>query len=213
MAKFVNGILGGFSGKVGTVIGACWNGIDYMRGLAASITNPRTPAQLEQRAKFSLIITFLRSLTAFLRIGFKSAAQKMSAFNAAMAYNVKNAITGIYPALAIDYTKIVVSRGNLAGVLNPGLVSNVAGKVDFTWDDNSYEPNAMDDDQIFLVVHEPISGRSATLVGGATRQAGSDSITLPDVFSGFQVECWLGFTNADESEVSDSIYGGKVSVA
>ncbi|HET6556446.1 MAG TPA: DUF6266 family protein [Prolixibacteraceae bacterium] len=44
MATFVNGILGGFSGKVGTVIGACWKGIDYMRGLATSITNSRTAA-------------------------------------------------------------------------------------------------------------------------------------------------------------------------
>ena len=31
MGKIKQGILGGFKGKVGTVIGSSWNGISYMR--------------------------------------------------------------------------------------------------------------------------------------------------------------------------------------
>lgn len=213
MAKLVNGILGGFSGKVGTVVGACWKGIDYMRSLAASITNPKTQGQLEQRAKFTLIITFLRSLTAFLRIGFRSAALKMSAFNAAMAYNVKNAVKGIYPNYEIDYTKVLLAQGPLAGALNPSAVSVVAGKVDFTWEDNSDQPNAMQDDPTFLVVYDPISKHAVTVVGETTRQSGAGSITLPDYMTGRQVYCYLGFTNANKSEVSDSAYISAIAVA
>ena len=52
MGKIKQGILGGFKGKVGTVIGASWNGIAYMRGLAQSHKNPKTAAQLKQRAFF-----------------------------------------------------------------------------------------------------------------------------------------------------------------
>ena len=52
MGKIKQGILGGFKGKVGTVIGASWNGIAYMRGLAQSVKNPKTAAQLQQRAYF-----------------------------------------------------------------------------------------------------------------------------------------------------------------
>jgi len=52
MGKIKQGILGGFKGKVGTVIGASWNGIAYMRGLAQSVKNPKTAAQLTQRAFF-----------------------------------------------------------------------------------------------------------------------------------------------------------------
>ena len=44
MGTISKGILGGFSGKVGTVIGGNWKGIDYMRSKAASVSNPRTPA-------------------------------------------------------------------------------------------------------------------------------------------------------------------------
>ena len=52
MGKIKQGILGGFKGKVGTVIGASWNGISYMRGLAQSHKNPKTAAQLKQRSFF-----------------------------------------------------------------------------------------------------------------------------------------------------------------
>ncbi len=52
MGKIKQGILGGFKGKVGTVIGVSWNGISYMRGLAQSVKNPKTAAQLQQRAFF-----------------------------------------------------------------------------------------------------------------------------------------------------------------
>lgn len=213
MAKFVNGILGGFSGKVGTVIGACWKGIDYMRALATSITNPRTPAQLEQRAKFSLVIAFLRPLTAFLRIGFRSAALKMSAFNAAMAYNVKNAVSGIYPDYSLDYTKVRVTQGNLTGALNPLAESVVAGTVAFTWEDNSIGGNAVADDKVVLLAYNPAKGQAVSAIGNMTRADEAQTLDLPDSFSGDHVECYISFTDASESAISDSLYVGRILVA
>ncbi|WP_262249124.1 DUF6266 family protein, partial [Parapedobacter soli] len=45
MAKFINGANGTFSGKVGSVIGASWRGIHYLRGLAKKSNVPATEAQ------------------------------------------------------------------------------------------------------------------------------------------------------------------------
>ena len=42
MGKISQGILGGFSGKVGNVVGGNWKGIDYMRVRPASVANPQT---------------------------------------------------------------------------------------------------------------------------------------------------------------------------
>ena len=56
MGKIKQGILGGFRGKVGTVIGASWNGISYMRGLAQSHKNPKTAEQTKQRAFFKEVL-------------------------------------------------------------------------------------------------------------------------------------------------------------
>ena len=76
MGKISQGVLGGFSGKVGNVVGGSWKGIDYMRIKPASVTNPRTAAQVDQRSKFSIVLNFLQPMTEFLRVGFKLYAKK-----------------------------------------------------------------------------------------------------------------------------------------
>ena len=63
MGKIKQGILGGFKGKVGTVIGASWNGISYMRGIAQSHKNPKTAGQLAQRAFFKELQGLVGQLT------------------------------------------------------------------------------------------------------------------------------------------------------
>ena len=84
MGTIKQGILGGFSGKVGTVVGSSWKGISYMRGQAQSVKNPRTAKQMAQRDKFSLALSFIRPIQSFIQVGFKTYAQKQSEFNAAM---------------------------------------------------------------------------------------------------------------------------------
>ena len=64
MGKIKQGILGGFKGKVGTVIGSSWNGIAYMRGLPQSQKDPKTTAQLSQRSFFREIQRLVGQLSA-----------------------------------------------------------------------------------------------------------------------------------------------------
>ena len=59
MGTFKQGIYGGYSGKVGNVVGGSWKGIDYMRILPTSVANPQTDAQLTQRQKFSVTMHYL----------------------------------------------------------------------------------------------------------------------------------------------------------
>ena len=72
MGTIKQGILGGFSGKVGTVIGSSWKGISYMRGQAPHVKNPRTAGQVNQRLKFNLALNFLQPNVPYIRIGYKS---------------------------------------------------------------------------------------------------------------------------------------------
>ncbi len=71
MGNIKQGILGGFSGKVGTVVGSNWKGISYMRAIAPSIRDARTAKQLAQREKFKLVLGFLRSVQSYVRVGFR----------------------------------------------------------------------------------------------------------------------------------------------
>ena len=67
MGTHKRGILGNFSGKVGTVIGSTWRGIWVMRGLTGREKGKPNPAQQQQQAKFSLMVKFLQPLSSLLR--------------------------------------------------------------------------------------------------------------------------------------------------
>jgi hypothetical protein len=71
-------------------------------------------------------------MTQFLRTGFRRFAVKMTGINAAVSYNLQNALTGVYPGYAIDYAKALVTRGNLALALNQAATAGAAGTVVFT---------------------------------------------------------------------------------
>ncbi len=62
MRTIKQGILGGFSGKVGTFVGGNWKGIFYMRSLAQNVKNPRTDAQMNQHSRFALAMAFLKPI-------------------------------------------------------------------------------------------------------------------------------------------------------
>jgi len=213
MAKLVDGVLGGFRGKVGTVVGNIWKGIATMRVHVASISNPQTAAQLEQRAKFALMVKFLKPMTDFLRTTFKKFAIKQTAFNAAVSYNLLNAITGVYPDYEVDYSKVLVSMGSLPGVLNPEVTSTTAGEVKFTWQDNTGGPYAKATDKAALCVYNPAKGYATDLIGGNTRTGGSQSVTLPANWSGDEVQCFIAFANANGSVYSNSAFVGGIIVS
>ncbi len=62
MGTISQGILGGVSGKVGNVVGGNWKGIDYLRIMPASVANPQTEAQMDQRSKFVTVLNFFNRL-------------------------------------------------------------------------------------------------------------------------------------------------------
>ena len=212
MGRIKQGILSGFSGKVGPVIGASWKGITYMRGIAQSIANPQTAGQLDVRAKFSLIAAFCQPVSQFLQASFKAYAVRMTGINAAFAYNIQNAVTGAYPNYAVDYPNALVARGSLAGALNQAAASTVAGTAVFTWDDNSGEIGASAIDKTMLLVINPVKKQAVSVSQLAERADGTQTITLPSSFSGDLVQCYINFIDA-AGEVSNSAFAGAVTIA
>ena len=213
MGKISQGILGGFSGKVGNVIGASWKGIDYMRIKPSSVANPRTPGQLDQRSKFATVLRFLQPMTDFLRVGFRLYAIKMTQFNNAMSYNLNNAVTGLYPNYMIDYANALVSRGNLTGAFNAAASSPAAGSVEITWNDNSGSGSALATDRALIVLLNTQRQEAMFTTQGPDRSVGSETISVPAEYSGEDVEAFLGFISEDGTRVANSVYLGSVTVA
>jgi hypothetical protein len=55
MGTIKQGILGGFSGKVGSVVGSSWKGIAVMKSMPLSVANPKTTSQVNNRTRFSVV--------------------------------------------------------------------------------------------------------------------------------------------------------------
>lgn len=212
MARINLGILGGFSGKVGNVVGGAWKGIDYMRAKASSVANPRTVGQMNQRTRFSTILGFLKPITPFLRVGFKLFAVKQTAFNSAMSYNLANAIIGEYPDISVDLTSALVSRGNLTPIANADATIQ-DGTAQITWDDNTGSGSAKANDKLLLVVYNSMKGEATFETAGPDRSAGTFEIPLPANWVGDDVDVYAGFISFDGKEVANSVYLGQKTVA
>lgn len=204
MGTIKQGILGGFSGKVGTVIGSSWKGISYMRGRAQSVKNPRTEGQMVQRSKFTLTLNFLKPITTYIRLSFKVYANKQTAFNAAMSYTVKNAIAGDFPDYALDFSRALVSRGNLTQPMNAH-ATMASGNVNIGWNDNSGQGDAQATDVAMPLAFNVDKGEAVFNTAAAT-------LAFPADWMGDTVELYIGFASADGINVANSIYLGNHAV-
>ncbi|KAA9041453.1 hypothetical protein FW778_05360 [Ginsengibacter hankyongi] len=212
MGTINKGILGGFSGKVGTVIGGTWKGINYMRSQASRRNFNASQKQLEQQLKFGLIMRFLQPMAGLLNISFRDFAIKMTGINNAFGYNIKNAITGMYPSFTIDYSLALVSRGDLPNVLGPAVTAGAGSLVTFSWTDNSGVGTAKATDQAILVAYCPLQKQAIyTTVGGLRSDLAGELNLLP--FSGLAVETYIGFIAEDGKSVATSIFTGEVTVS
>ena len=211
MGTIQKGILGGFSGKVGNVVGASWKGIDYMRSMASRRSFTATQKQKEQQLKFALIARFQQPMANLLAISFQSYAVKMTGGNSAMGYNLRNGISGVYPDFAIDFSKILVSRGAMPNALNPVVAAAAAGIVNFTWVNNAGVGKAQDSDLSILVAHCPEMQQSIYTDAGPDRSAEAGALDL-SAFSGKQVQTWIGFISETGREAATSIFTGKITV-
>jgi hypothetical protein len=212
MARFNKGVLGGFSGKVGPVVGGSWNGIDYIRSLPTIKKNRQFSEEQDiQRAKFSAAANFLKALQPLLMTTFKD-GNKMTGHNAALSYTLKNAVVGVYPDISIDYSLTQVARGTLPNAITPAAVSADAEKIRFSWGDNTGVGTAKPTDKVILVAYHPASLTPVYTMGAAKRSDGTAQLALPGM-SGKEVETWIAFMSEKGKDVSSSVYTGRITVS
>lgn len=212
MGTIKQGILGGFSGKVGTVVGSSWKGLSYMRGQAQSVKNPRTAKQMAQRDKFALALSFIRPIQSFIKVGFKTYAVHQSEFNAAMSYTLKNAIKGTYPSFTIDFAQAMVSRGSLAKPLNIQKQNN-DNEIAVSWQDNSGTANALDTDFAMIMAYNADKQEAVYDMTSTCRGDEGSSLRYPSDWVGDTVHVYLAFVSEDGTLVSDSEYVGSMTIA
>jgi len=211
MGTIENGIMGAFSGKVGPVVGSSWKGISVIKGRPPGKRGRSSEAQLKQMAKLKLMTPFVSPITGLLNKTYENVTFRMSCFNKALSYNMRNAVTGDYPAFRINYPRVVLGVGDLLNPENVSARSDAEGQISINWKDNSGEGSARATDQAFVAVFCEVLGQWTTSTRGPQRNAGSYTLDVA-VFSGKAVQTYIGFLAADAQFVSTSVYAGEVNI-
>ena len=208
MGTIKQGVLGGFSGKVGTIIGASWKGTAYMRGQATHVKNPRTAAQIAQRTKMEFVRNFLQPAAEFINLGFRDVAKHQSPLNYAASQMMRNAIYGDYPDYSPIYSKLKWSHGLLTPPVVETVYANYNG-IDFLWQDNSGSGNAKADDISMVVVCNAEKKELKYFMNGYTRSETTTHREFPNEWVGNHIHVYITMRSADGKLISNSHYCGE----
>jgi hypothetical protein len=211
MAKYQNGILGSFSGKVGNVVGSSWNGIPVIRSKPSRKQGGNSLLQEQQRAKFLLMTKFLRPLTELFNQTYRRSAVGMTCFNKAFSEN-RNALTGDYPTLGIDYPRILLSKGKLPLGEPPALSSPGKGKLLLTWKTGDGINRELTKGAAFIAAYNETFSRWIFELF-ETVDRSSSCILDADLFAGMEVQTWVGFIARGGGMISESRYMGVIRVS
>lgn len=212
MAIVQNPITGRSRGKFATAVFSKQFGKNTMRSKPIQVSNPRTPKQLEQRAKFSLMVELSRMFLPFINTSFTQVAVGMSEFNMFMKTNIRNVITGSYPDYTIDFSKLIVAKGTLTGVENGTATAAAGHLLNLTWDDNSGIADALATDIAMVLAINFDKGAVAQDLSTKTRTDGSLALTVPADWVGDKAYVYIAFMSEDGYKISDSSYLGEKTI-
>jgi hypothetical protein len=215
MGKIPDGIFGGFSGRVGRVVGYQWRGEDLLR--RAPRKRPKgsgTEKQLKQRDKFAMVMGFLTPIQDVVGVYFGNKYKSKSRFNLAMSYNLTNAVVEVPPSsFALDFPKVLLTKGGLRGMESGAVVVQPGRILELNWVDNSGQGSAAADDLVLVIVYSPVQELFQVYDPAALRGEATVQLTLPTYFSGDEVQVWASMISADRKVAAMSSYLGSAIVS
>lgn len=208
MGTIEKGYLGGFKGILGTAVGSKWKGKSVVKSRPPrKRTKPSTQPQLEQQAKFALIIAFLKPIRTLLNLTYKkSAAADMSGHNMAFSKN-KDAVAGVFPDFAIDYAKVLLSEGSLLNADAPAAASTAAGKLVFTWTDNSDGENELISDMVFVAAYNEEKKTLDTKTTGCRAKCGNLYFGRSNIQRETGTNLYRVYVGRPQKNFRQSVYG------
>ena len=201
MAKINQGVLGGFSGTIGPVIGYQWRGRWCMRTKPRTVLNPRTEAQQAHRMVFRDMVQLAGQMKEALRQGLHTASleAQMTECNLFVKLNKECFGEG-----GVDYEGLVVSKGSVAPVDFKEARRDEHGAIHVRFERNPQHMRANAYDEVYLFVYCP-AHRRGILSLPVHRHTKTLSLSLPTEWEGLPVHCY-GFVTDYAQRASNSSY-------
>jgi hypothetical protein len=212
MAKVCIGILDGFVGKVGTVVGSFWKGIPVMRAYKRLVSDRNNEAQQLVRTRFAAIGSLAGAFLSAIRIGLYQVARRNRVTEGDI-FVKKNwsCIHAEAPGSAtIDYGDLVIAIGNLpeAGFGTASFATPLSVSVPMS--DTSEQVGADSHDLVYLFVYDP--AKKAGVMGDVKVRADENIVAeVPAYWNGDKVHVWgfaVGAGPNNKGEISNSRYIG-----
>ena len=213
MGKLINGLFGGFHGRVGNLVGYTLKGKHVIRTIGRSC-KPLTPARKANCEKMKVVNEILKPSLHAIRAGFRLAVvgTDRNEYNEAVSYNKKNAIQGVYPNISLDYSKVLMSVGTLPVALNPGISQNGV-EITFTWEKSSIPVSEYHTDRAMLVLYFPDIKETCCELVGAKRVEGKDVIVIGPGHINQRMEAYISFAKDNGRAVSNSVHVGSLNTS
>jgi hypothetical protein len=209
VGKIKTGILGGFQGKVGTVIGSTWRGESIMRALPKTAAKAPTESQRIQRLKFKAVSEFLNPLRSTLSTYFGNDTGVKSKYNMATSYHITNAVEITGAGTQILYPRVLVAKGTLFGFQNL-TTTHSETVITLNWEDNTVFGNARAEDTVNVVCYIEEVNTFYVFESIANRDGLTASVTLPQNFLGYNVEVYAFLYDKVSKTSSNSVYLGNI---
>lgn len=211
MARMLQGILGGLSGKIGNVVGSSWKGIPVLKTLPLSVANPKTAKQQAQRGAMASSVAFSKAiLVAVIKPLWDRFAQQQSGYNAWISSNIDKFDT----AGLNDAEGMTISEGSLTpAAINTAVATGGTATVDVNWTDNSGTGSAVATDSAYAVAFNATTGVIGQIAAVSSREDESTTIIMPaDMVAGDEIVVWLAFRRADGTLVSNTSFDATAAV-
>jgi len=212
MAKVLNGIAMGFSGSVGNVIFKKQpDGSTNVSQKPAPSDKPFTPKQLSAQQDTALAVGFIKPIKTFIETSFElqGKLEKRNANNTLFSLIRLSCLTGVYPERKVDFSKILVSKGEMPVPENAAVSLNEFGVL-FTWDSEAKAPGIHYSDRVMLMAYLPDLKQAKFELSGAQRNEGSDLLSLSGIAHGYTTEIFISFMADDRKSISNSVYLGQL---
>ena len=217
MGKVQQGILDGFIGKVGTVVGSFWKGKPVMRAYKRQIHDAHSEAQELVRTRFGAINSLSGAFLSAIRIGlFEVARRKRTTEGNIFVHENWGCVHADTPGAAtVDYTELVIAKGHLPEAQFGAASFADPLSVEVPMTDSSDVIGADPRDKVYLFVYSPEAG--AGMLGDVKVRADeSIACTVPAYWNGHRVHVWgfaIGAGPDNEGVISNSRYLGSGTIS
>ena len=205
MARQTDGILGGFNGKVGTVVGYRWKNIWCVRSQSNDVRNPRTEAQQLHRALFKAEVQLAGRMRWALNTGLKLPSDElnMTPMNLFVSAN-QQAFSEVDGKLKVDYASLRISGGTVAPVALTEVSVDEDNVLEVRFEKNPLRKTcSMHDNVYFWIYSEELA--MGYLSNPVYRRMQRASVALPDMFGGHELHVYA-FAQDNTGRCSETAY-------